>query len=64
MERAEIIEQCYRHVAALCEKLETWVDPEPPKVPKEEGNDEDEEGESAAPVDKRVRWVEVFTNSA
>jgi ATP-dependent DNA helicase DinG len=48
---------------ALCEKLEAWVDPKPPKAPKKEGDDEGKEGESAAPVDERVRWVEVFANS-
>ncbi|TMQ89985.1 ATP-dependent DNA helicase, partial [Escherichia coli] len=59
-ERAETIEQCHRRAVALCEKLEAWVDPKPPKAPKKEGDDEGKEGESAAPVDERVRWVEVF----
>lgn len=62
-ERAETIEQCHRRAVALCEKLEAWVDPKPPKAPKKEGDDEGKEGESAAPVDERVRWVEVFANS-
>ncbi|CAJ0702609.1 putative ATP-dependent DNA helicase YoaA [Ralstonia holmesii] len=62
-ERAETIEQCHRRAAALCEKLDAWADPKPPKVPKKEGDDEGKEGESAAPVDERVRWVEVFANS-
>jgi len=62
-ERAETIEQCHRRAVALCEKLEAWVDPKPPKAPKKEGDDEGKEGESAGPVDERVRWVEVFANS-
>lgn len=62
-ERAETIEQCHRRAVALCEKLEAWVDPKPPKAPKKEGDDEGKEGERAAPVDERVRWVEVFANS-
>ena len=59
-ERAETIEQCHRRAIALCEKLEAWVDPKPPQAPKKEGDDA---GETAAPVDERVRWVEVFANS-
>lgn len=62
-ERAETIEQCHRRAVALCEKLEAWVDPKPPKAPKKDGDDEGKESESAAPVDERVRWVEVFANS-
>ncbi|MBT2176744.1 MULTISPECIES: ATP-dependent DNA helicase [Ralstonia] len=62
-ERAETIEQCHRRAVALCEKLEAWVDPKPPKAPKKEGDDEGKEGGSAAAVDERVRWVEVFANS-
>lgn len=56
-ERAETIEQCHRRAVALCEKLEAWVDPKPPKAPKKEGDDEGKEGGSAAAVDERVRWV-------
>ncbi len=59
-ERAETIEQCHRRAIALCEKLEAWVDPKPPQAPKKDG---DEAGETTAPVDERVRWVEVFANS-
>ena len=59
-ERAETIEQCHRRAIALCEKLEAWVDPKPPQAPKKDG---DEAGEATAPVDERVRWVEVFANS-
>jgi len=62
-ERAETIEQCHRRAVALCEKLEAWVDPKPPKAPKKEGDDAGADSESAAPVDERVRWVEVFANS-
>ncbi|WP_296223396.1 ATP-dependent DNA helicase [Ralstonia sp. UBA689] len=59
-ERAETIEQCHRRAVALCEKLEAWVDPKPPQAPRKDG---DEGGETAAPIDERVRWVEVFANS-
>jgi len=59
-ERAETIEQCHRRAVALCERLEAWADPKPRQAPK---NDGDEAGEAAAPVDERVRWVEVFANS-
>ncbi len=62
-ERAETIEQCHRRAVALCEKLEAWADPKPPKAPKKEGDDAGADSESAAPVDERVRWVEVFANS-
>ncbi|MCO5398654.1 ATP-dependent DNA helicase [Ralstonia soli] len=62
-ERAETIEQCHRRAVALCEKLEAWVDPKPPKASKKDGDEGGEEAESAAPVDERVRWVEVFANS-
>lgn len=58
-ERAETIEQCHRRAVALCEKLEAWVDPKPPQAPKGDGED----AEAAAPIDERVRWVEVFANS-
>lgn len=58
-ERAETIEQCHRRAVALCEKLEAWANPKPAPVVK------NEEGEvvEGAPVDERVRWVEVFANS-
>jgi ATP-dependent DNA helicase DinG len=62
-ERAETIEQCHRRAVVLCEKLEAWVDPKPPKAPKKDGDDDGKDGESAAPIDERVRWVEVFANS-
>ncbi|WP_316885318.1 ATP-dependent DNA helicase [Ralstonia flatus] len=62
-ERAETIEQCHRRAVALCEKLEAWADPKSPKAPKKEGDDAGADSENAAPVDERVRWVEVFANS-
>lgn len=58
-ERAETIEQCHRRAAALCDQLDAWANPKPAPVVK------NEEGETVetAPVDERVRWVEVFANS-
>jgi len=60
-ERAETIEQCHRRAVALCEKLEAWAEPKPALAAKSaEG---DTAGGADAPVDERVRWVEVFTHS-
>jgi ATP-dependent DNA helicase DinG len=59
-ERAETIEQCHRRAIALCEKLEAWANPKLSQTPRNDGG---EAGETAAPADERVRWVEVFANS-
>ncbi|UCF22339.1 MAG: ATP-dependent DNA helicase, partial [Ralstonia sp.] len=58
-ERAETIEQCHRRAAALCERLDAWASPKPAPVVKNEAG----ETVGTAPVDERVRWVEVFANS-
>ncbi len=60
-ERAETIEQCHRRAVALCEKLEAWAEPKP--APAAKSAEGDTAGEADAPVDERVRWVEVFTHS-
>ncbi len=60
-ERAETIEQCHRRAVALCEKFEAWAEPKP--APAAKSAEGDTEGEADAPVDERVRWVEVFAHS-